>query len=396
MSIQFGVGVSTQKDSLQATQEALRQAKSNLQNKQIHLAIVFSSIHFAHPAILRTISSLLGPIPVIGASSLAVISDLGIFKQGLAIALFSFTEEIYFNTACVKEINTKPITEAGRELGEKLLYGFKGMRRDFGTIFSDGLIPDGSSFIGGLQERLGISFPWVGASASDNFSFKKTYIYFNQEVLTEAACGILWGGKFNFGLGTKHGWKPLGKPHQVTRSNGNTLEEIDGAPAVNIYKEYLAYDLPELKKELKRISIFYPIGVYLPGEDEYLLRNILWIKEDGSLVFQGNVPQDSRIRLMIGTKESCLSAASSALEEVKSALMGKPIKFLFVFDSASRYMLMGRQAKRELEVIKEGLDKNTPIIGLYTYGEQAPLKAIGYHGRNYFHNQTITLLGIGG
>jgi len=49
-----------------------------------------------------------------------------------------------------------------------------------------------------------------------------------------------------------------------------------------------------------------------------------------------------------------------------------------------------------LEIIKEKLGKDTPIIGIYTYGEQAPLRAVNYQGRGYFHNQTIAILGIGG
>ena len=396
MAIKIGMGLSTKRDSLKGTQEAVREARLNLQSQKIDLAVVFSSLDFAHVTVFRTINNLLGPVPLIGCSSLAIISNQGIFKHGLAIMLLSFSADIYFNTACVKEISVKPIADAGRELGEKLLYGFRGIRRDLSMIFSDGLISDGSSFITGLQEKLGMSFPLAGASASDNLAFKRTYLYFNEEVLSDAACGVLWGGKLNFGLGIKHGWKPLGKPHRVTKSTGNIVYEIDNAPAVNMYKEYLAYDLAKLRRELKYISIFYPIGIYLAGEDEYLLRNILSIQDNGSLIFQGNVPQDSRIRLMIGTKESCLAATSQALNEAKDALLGRQLGCVFIFDSVSRYMLLGRQAKKELEIIKENLDKDTPIIGLYTYGEQAPLKALNYQGRTYFHNQTITILGIGG
>ena len=197
-------------------------------------------------------------------------------------------------------------------------------------------------------------------------------------------------------MGIKHGWKPLGKPHHVTRSRGNIVYEIDGAPAVKLYEDYLACDLNTLRKELKRISILYPIGVYLPGEEEYILRNILAIEDNGSLIFQGNVPEEDLIRLMIGTKESCLSAVYQALDEAKKGLFGRMGKFVFIFDSASRYILLGRQADKELEIIKKGLDKDTSIIGLYTYGEQAPLRAINYQGRAYFHNQTITILAMGG
>jgi hypothetical protein len=196
----------------------------------------------------------------------------------------------------------------------------------------------------------------------------------------------------------------LGKPRTITKSGGNIIYEIDGEPAVKIYEEYLARGLSELQKEIRRISILYPIGMYLAGEQEYLLRNILSIENNGSLRPQGNVIEGSTIRLMIGTKESCLNATRQALNGAKKILFAPIVEitkseiknFVFVFDSVSRYMLLRREANQELEIIKEGFGKDTPIIGLYTYGEQAPLKAISYQGQSYFHNQTIAVLNIGG
>jgi hypothetical protein len=404
MAIRVGIGLGLEKDPIQAAKEASEQAIINVQREKIDLLIVFSSIDLSYVGTLKTISASFAGVPIIGCSGAAIICNQGIFKHGLVIMALSLTEGMFSNTAYVKEVKRKTALVAGAELGETLLHGFKGFRRDLGIIFCDGLIEDGSNLVDGIQERLGRSFPLVGASASDNLEFKKTYLYFNQDILSDAACGMLWGGKLSFGLGIKHGWKPLGKPRTVTKSQGNVVHEIDNMPAVKIYEEYLAKDISELKKELKRISILYPIGIYLPGEEEYLLRNILYIEEDGSVVFQGNVPQDSQIRLMIGTKESCLAATRQAVDEAKLGLTAPSMyldkkgtnNFVLVFDSISRYILLKREASKELEIIKEGLGTDTPIIGLYTYGEQAPLMAINYRGRAYFHNQTITVLAMGG
>ncbi|MDD5166358.1 MAG: FIST N-terminal domain-containing protein [Candidatus Omnitrophica bacterium] len=398
MAIQIGIGLSTQKDPFLAAKEATSQARSNLHGTKINLAIVFSSVELASPTLLKYISNYAGDPPIVGCSGAAIISNRGIFKHGVIIMLLCFPDSdgLYFNTACVKDIHEKFALSAGEELGDKLLYGLKNMSRHLSVIFSDGMIEKCSDLISGLQEKLGISFPLVGASASDNLAFKKTYVYFNQEVFNNAACGILWGSRLSFGLGTKHGWKSLGKPRLVTKSSGNIVNEIDNTPAVKIYEDYLALDRAALKKELKRISIFYPIGIKLSGEQEFLLRNVSSIEEDGSIVFQGNVPEKSVIRLMIGTKETCLSATYQALEEAKKGLFGQPVKFALVFDSVSRYILLGRDAHKELEIIKQALGKDTAIIGLYTYGEQAPLRAINYLGKAYFHNQTFTILIVGG
>lgn len=400
-----GIGLSVDKDPILAAKEATRLAELNLGTHKIDLAIVFSSVDLACVNLLKTINaSLKGRVPIVGASSAAIIANQGIFTHGLEVMLISLPANMSFNVACVKDIKAKTALNAGRELGEKLISGFQNIRRDLSMIFSDGLIGEGSNLIYGLQERLGKSAPLVGASASDNMRFSKTYVYFNQEVLTDSAIGILWGGKLNFGLGIKHGWKPLGKQRVITKSEGNIIYEIDGEPAARLYEKYLACDLLELQKEIRRISILYPIGMYLPGEQEYLLRNILSIENNGSLRLQGNVIQEAVVRLMIGTKESCLNATRLALDEAKIILFG-PVgdisgahtrNVVFVFDSVSRFMLLRKEAGGELEIIKNSFSNGAAIVGLYTYGEQAPLKAISYQGQAYFHNQTIAIVNFGG
>ena len=396
MGIRVGLGISTEKDTLQAAQAAARQAKAGIGQEKIDLAIVFGSTRFSHPTALKTLSATLGAVPMIGSSGTAIISNKGILTHGIIVLLLGLPSGIYLNTALASQISKKAPASAGEELGEKLLFGFKEIRRDLGVIFSDGLIKDETAFLFGLQERLGKSFPLAGGSVFDNISSQKTHLFFDGELHSDAASGMLWGGKLNFGLGVKHGWKPLGKPRYVTKASGSTVYEIDGAPAVNIYQDYFGFNLAQLTQELKRISVFYPIGIRLAGEEEYLLRNILSIEEGGALSFQGNVPEASLVRLMIATKDSCLIATRQAVEEVKKGLLGRPCNFVLVFESVSRYILLGRQAAKELEIIQEGLGKDTPLVGIYTFGEEAPLKSINYQGKAYFHNQAISVLGIGG
>jgi hypothetical protein len=182
----------------------------------------------------------------------------------------------------------------------------------------------------------------------------------------------------------------------ATLSYADILKDIDGEPAIRLYEDYFSKSAEELKKDLRRISIFYPLGIFIPGQKEYLLRNLTAIRDDGSLLFQGDIPQDSEIRLMIGTKESCLAATQKAAEEAKRALAGRSARLVLVFNSVSRYMLLGRDAPMELEIIKEAFGPDTAIAGFYTYGEQAPLSALSYLGKSYFHNQTVTIAAIEG
>jgi hypothetical protein len=394
--MRISVGLGTEKDVLQAVRSAAASAQKNLASAKAELALVFCSAEFCRPMVFKVLRELLGPVELIGASTFAPICGQKAYTHGILVALLAPSKDTFLNAARVEDITAKGARRAGDELGNSLLYGFKNIRRDLGLLFSDGLLNNGSGFLSGLEERLGRIFPLAGAGASDNLAFKKTFTFFNEELSGDSACGLLLGGKINFGLGTRHGWKPLGKMRRASLSYGNILREIDGQPANRLYEDYFSRDAAGLKKELRRISIFYPLGIHIPGQKEYLLRNLSQVREDGSLVFQGDIPQDSDIRLMIGTKDSCLAASRLAAEEAKRALMGRPAGFALVFNAVSRYMLLGRDAPRELEAIREVLGASTQILGMHTYGEQAPLSSLSYLGKSYFHNQTMTIVAIEG
>ncbi|MCK9431403.1 MAG: FIST N-terminal domain-containing protein [Candidatus Omnitrophica bacterium] len=390
-----GLGFSQLEDPILAANEAVGQALMELKKAPASLALIFTSVELAHPLTLRAANNLLGEIPILGCSSLGIMTNAGVFRHGFAVLVISLHEQTFFNVAAVKNIDRNNSLLSGKELGDKLLFGFKNIPRSLSIILSDKLITEGTRLINGLQESLGLSFPLIGAAASDNFENHKTYQYLNKEILSESCSGILFGGRFNFGFGIKHGWKALGKMRCVTASSGHVIQEIDGLPAVKLYEEYFAKNTRQLAKELRRISIYYPLGIYLPGEKEYLLRNIVSIREDGALVTQGDIPENSKIRLMISTEDSRLTAVVNACEEAKKNLGSQKAKFLLLFDSGARFFILGRQNDLELCVIKEVFGEKTPLIGIYTNGEQAPLKSINYLGKTYFHNQSIIIVAIG-
>lgn len=399
MPIDAGIGISSAKDYKFAVTEAVSQAKINLKQKDISLAIVFTTPEFASPYSLKAIRSLIGDnIPLIGTSSNALIAQDGIINHGIAIALINI-QGAYFTIGRVKNV-LENLEVSGESLGKQLLFGMKGGRKILCLLFSDGQIIDNHPLLKGLQQRLGVSFPIVGAtSASKDGHSNKTNQYFNQEVLNSSIVGLLLGGKVNFGLGIKHGWEPIGKPHRINLSDKFIIKEIEKKPAVTLYQDYFAKDIPELKQELRHISRLYPMGINISGEEEYLLRNILSIGDDGSLVCRGDVPPESEVRLMIGTKESCLTATQEAAKDAKQTLAirtspkQESIKIIFVFNSVSRLSLLGRQITEELKIINSHF-ANTPIVGLCTYGEQGPLRTTDFAGKTYCHNQTITILAI--
>ena len=393
MSTFVGIGISDKKDPFLAASEAAKAALYQIHHKEITLAILFSTIHFSDQRLLDGISYTLGNVKLIGCSGAALISSSGITKYGVGIMLIS-SDKIKFSMASASDINTKGARLAGEQFAHEALKNLKTPQRDLAIIFPDGLVENSSDLLRGIKDVLGLSFPIFGASSADNLRFYKTFQYLNDTLLTNSLVGLLVSGENLFGIGLRHGWKPLGRPHTITEVKGNVIKKIEGKPAMAIYEEYFGKSSEAIRQSLLRLSIYYPLGLYVPGETEYLLRNALRCDEDGGLVCQGDAAEGQEVRLMMGTKEGALDAAVGAAQEAKDALKDKAIKGALIFESVSRNKLLGRLTEKELSRIKEVLG-DVPLLGICTYGEQAPLKSLEHYGETYFHNETLAVLAIG-
>ncbi|MDP3041905.1 MAG: FIST N-terminal domain-containing protein, partial [Candidatus Omnitrophota bacterium] len=143
------LGFSQLEDPILAANEAIGQAMLGLKNTPASLAFIFTSIKFAHPLVLKTANNLLREIPIFGCSSLGIMTNQGVFKHGFAIVLLSLSHKMFFNVAVVKDINKKDSLLSGKELGDKLLFGFKNVPRSLSIILSDKLITEGTHLING-------------------------------------------------------------------------------------------------------------------------------------------------------------------------------------------------------------------------------------------------------
>jgi hypothetical protein len=395
MSTLIGIGISKNPDPLLAGQEAALQAKHSLKQEEASLAVVFNSAELTGLSLLKGVRQVIGEKRIIGCSGAGVISHLGIEKRAVAVLLIASTD-IKLQTSHINTLTVDDPYLLGQKFAEILSETQKSYLNKLCLYFCDGLSPNISPLTKGMQYRLGTSFPLIGVLAADNLHFKRTYQYCNQELLNAGAVGTILGGKLNFLLKTFHGWKPLGKPRLITKSKANIIQEIEHRPAIKIYEEYFAKSTEELKEKstLQKISILYPLGIYLEGEKEYLLRNILAVEADGALVCQGDIPPEAEVRLMMSTRESATKAVEQAVLEIKEYFNNKNIYFALVFESIFRYKILGKSARLEREKIKQILP-DTPFFGLYTFATIAPLESLQYRGQAYLHNQAISILAVG-
>jgi hypothetical protein len=138
----------------------------------------------------------------------------------------------------------------------------------------------------------------------------------------------------------------------------------------------------------------YPLGFYLEGPKQYLLRNIIDILDDGSIVCHEGIPLGAEVHLMISNKESCRNSAIEAAGMVKASLGDKQAKLIIIFESLARHKILGRSAFNEVQDIKNILGNTTPIIGMCSYGEIGPFGTLNNIKNIYLHNESILIIAI--
>ena len=365
----------------------------SLGQPQADLILVFASIRFDQESLLKGIASVAPHSWMAGCSTAGEILTEGPSRRSVAVmAIRSDTLQVATGLGLRMSVNSR---QAGQEVASQVLQA-KVPNPHGMLLFPDGLTGNGAEVIRGVQDRMGLSFPIAGGSAADDFSFTRTYQYFQGKFYSDAVAGVLLAGPIAVGIGARHGWRPLGKPRRVTRSVANIVQELDGQTAVNLYETYFGRAAESLKAgALADMSIVYPLGMPIPGEEEYLLRNVVRVDPGtGSLVYAGEVPEESEVRLMMGSKERALDAARRAAEQAVLSIAPRAPTFALVFSSCSRARLFGRRAGEEIAAIRRGLGRSVPIIGFYDYGEQAPLSAAGFRGLSYFHNETLVVCAV--
>ena len=256
-------------------------------------------------------------------------------------------------------------------------------------MLSDGLLVNGSELVRGCVGGLGPDVIVTGGLAGDRERFERTWVLADDEPVAGAVVAVgLSGSSVAVGSGSFGGWDIFGPERRITRSEGNVLFELDGRPALELYKEYLG----ERASGLPATALLFPLAVRETRDGaRRTVRTILAVDEDAqSMTFAGDVPQGWRAQLMRANKDRLVDGAMQAAE--MSELPGVPRPQLAVAISCvGRRLVLGERTEEEIEATLEALAPGSELVGFYSYGEIAP------HAEGFceLHNQTMTITTVG-
>ena len=316
-----------------------------------------------------------------GCSTAGEISNVSVKDNTIIIT------GIRFDGTTVKssKVALEDIQFSSNEAGKKLVSQLpkEGLKHVF--VVSDGLKVNGTDLVKGMAEGLGSEVSLTGGLAGDGSHFARTVIIEpdgNIASETVAAIGF-YGENLTIGFGSRGGWDSFGLDRRVTRSKENILFEIDGQPALDLYKSFLG----DKAKELPASGLLFPLSMRDSEDRAPVVRTILGINEDEkSLTFAGDIPEGSFVRLMKANNDRLINGAEEAAQAASEGLKNSP-DFAILVSCVGRKLVLKQMVEEEVECVSDVL--NSPVItGFYSYGELAPFNR---DSLCELHNQTMTV-----
>jgi hypothetical protein len=275
-------------------------------------------------------------------------------------------------------------TAAGAQIGAALA------APDLAGVFvlSDGLHVNGSALVEGVVQAVGAGVPVSGGLAGDGSAFATTLVGCDGPARSNLVAAIgFYGTSIQLGHGSAGGWDVFGPKRRITRSEGNVLHEVDGKPALDLYKLYLG---AEDSQKLPGSALLFPMRIFDPHHPEQtVVRTILSVDNDnGSMTFAGDIPQGWTAQLMRGAFSRLCAGAAEATHAAAQGFVPSGDSAAILVSCIGRRLLMGQRVDEEIEAATAELPAGCSRVGFYSYGEIAPNAVTG---QCQLHNQTMTV-----
>lgn len=350
-------------------------------------ALVFASVEFlSRPAAVAAVIDALEGAVIVGCSTAGEIARAGVFDHRCVVTGVKLRSGS-LRTAYTEMADMADSRAAGERIGAQL----RGPGLRAAMVFAPGVRINGAALVEGISAVIGPGVPISGGLAGDAGAFRRTLTLDHRGVSERGVVAIgLVGEQWCFGHGSFGGWEPFGPARQVTRCDGNILYELDGEPALTIYKRYLGSHAAGLPAS----GLLFPFAML--GSDHTAIgtiRTILGVDEaTGSLTLAGTIEPKGYLKLMHASTDRLVGGAERAAEAAGQHFTGTGDSLAVLVSCVGRKLVMGDRVDEEIEIIGDVCGPRTTLAGFYSYGEIGPL---GPAGPCQLHNQTMTVTWLG-
>jgi hypothetical protein len=349
-------------------------------DSQAHLVLLFGERRLLDAKLWEHARRAWPRAEIVTCSTAGEIAGTRVLDDGIVATTLQFaSSRVVTSLITLKEAGTS--RAAGEILASRLAQ--PGLRHVF--VLSDGLQVNGSELVHGLTSSLPAGVAVTGGLSGDGTRFEHTLVNLNVPSDEPSVVAIgFYGEGLQIGFGSLGGWDPFGPHRQVTRSDGNVLFEIDGQPALDLYKRYLG----DFAAQLPASALLFPLAISRDIGATEVVRTVLGVDEKAkSMTFAGDIPSGWRARLMRANFDRLVDGAVGAARA--SSLSGpEPAELALLVSCVGRKLVLKQRIEEELEGVETVLGSVPVFAGFYSYGEISPFTP---SARCELHNQTMTI-----
>jgi len=394
--LEFLSGSSEAVNTTNAVRESLDLALKDTPAEQARLVIVHSTMGHNFAQLLKAIHEYCPDADVCGCTGSGVISSEGVSEKMRALALMVVTGD-----ECAMTSVSGLGNENSGELAESCARSLADKLPDINMVYvlGPGINVCGECIVDGVEAVFGPETPILGALAGDNAKLKRTLVFSGESVLED---GLVLVGFADPALEvvqvSHHGSLPnQGKVYEVTRSENNRIDELDGKPAWPALLEQMGLDADMTPAEALPYS---GLGIKLDEvaskayDNECTLAAPFTLSDDGqSFYLLVKCPVGTQLIQVYRDEDHIFNGVDGMMQRMQDQLSGRRPLVVFQADCMARgRMTHDACAKDEIIASMQDpifTDGTVPWLGIYGFAEYGMLA-----GRNHFHHYTTTLSAI--
>lgn len=347
------------------------------------MAIVFMSISQDRDGICNLLTG--QQIDIFGSTTSGEFISSDLSEKGIVMMLLDI-DRSYYKIAWLQEgdqstpENARRLGAEGRKLFEKAAF----------IIASGWVHADGDRIAEGIEEGFGGAVPIFGGMAGDDLALSGPIVFTNDKSSIHGLVAIIIDeSKIEISGIATCGWKAVGTPRTITKSEGNIVYTIDHQPALDTVMKYLGVevDLESSENTVTQIGAYYPLQLERTNTAPVMRTAMFANKLDHSLICAGNVPQGSQVRFSLPPDFDVIDKVVAECTELKRDVQSEA-DAVIMFSCISRHLSFGILISEEIEQVQKVW--NAPMVGFFCYGEFGKAKG----GKHEFHNNTCCVVAL--
>jgi small ligand-binding sensory domain FIST len=365
--LRAGVGLSTRSGARAAGAEAAEAALAGAGGADA--ALLFATPHHAGelPALLGSAIEALGSEAVVGASVHGVLAGGREHEGGPAVALLALSG-LEAEPFLIPDLHGEEAL-AGEQIAA--LLGNAPRPEDLVVVLPDPRALEPDALLEGLRGALGPAVV-VGAGAMDAISDSPAQ-WCGRRIERGALAGLVLRGTRPPRIGVTQACRPATEPLTVTRVRGNWILELDGRPALDVYREAAR---EPLAADLRRAAAYLLVALPCDGAEtmapgSYLVRNVAgFAVSENAFAIPERLAPGRRLALAQRDPES----ARDDLKAMLAGLAGAAPACALYFDCCARGAGFFGVADLESAYLEQAFGA-APLVGAFGSFEIGPIGA---------------------